>query len=150
MLKAIGLFFQEVVESHDLGDEFLSLFDGRDLEARRDYPVRAGIISGQGQGHVPLKGIQQGAKIAAPRQDILPGVEGIAHPQRSSRARHELHQPHGAFGRHGLVGKIGFLPDDRQHQGNRQSILLSRLDDASLQGRGKLSPGNTGDSPDPA
>ena len=74
------MFFQEVIEPHDLGDEFLSLFDGRDLTARRDYPVMSGIISGQGQGQVPLKEIQQESKIAAPRQDIFPGVEGVLNP----------------------------------------------------------------------
>ena len=74
------MFFQEVIEPHDLSDEFLRLFDGWDLKACRDYPMISGIISGQGQGHVPLKVIKQEAKIAAPRQDIFPGVEGVSHP----------------------------------------------------------------------
>ena len=74
------MFFQEVIEPHDLSDEFLSLFDGGDLKACRNYSMRPGIISGQGQGQVPLKVIEQGAKIAAPRQDIFPGIEGVSHP----------------------------------------------------------------------
>ena len=74
------MFFQEVIDPHDLGDEFLSLFDGWDLTARRDYPMLSGIISGQGQGDGTLKVIQEESKIAAPRQDIFPGVEGVSHP----------------------------------------------------------------------
>ena len=47
------------------------------------------------------------------------------------------------------MGKIGFLPDESQDQGNRQSILFRGLDDARLQGRGwgfgSKFPGGQGD-----
>jgi len=108
------MFFQEVIKPHDLGDEFLGFFDGRNLTTRRDYPMMPGIIPSQGQGHVPLKVIQQPPKIAAPRQDIFPGGRrGLAPLKEAAVPRHELHQPHGSLGRHGLMGKIGFLPDEK-------------------------------------
>ena len=52
----------------------------------------SGIISGRGQGDGTLKVIQEESKIAAPRQDIFPGVEGVSHPWAAVTAR-ELHEP---------------------------------------------------------
>jgi hypothetical protein len=52
-------------------------------------------------------------KLLGSAADILERIVDIAYPQRGSRIRHQLHQPHCALSRHGIGTKIRLNLDHR-------------------------------------
>ena len=148
----------------ELGLDLLDVAAG--LPVGGDSPVakhgiRAGVVGGDGEGHVAAELVEQDAEVLGPAEDVLPGVEGVGHAELAGGGGHELHEAPRALGRDGPLVELGLDRHDRSHQVGGDLVERGRflhvvvvhrpvgtaaleaagVDERSLAGVGQVEPG---------
>lgn len=89
------------------------------------------IVGGERQRQISVVQVHQVPQLFRPASDVLEGIVRISNPQRGGRVRRELHEPHCALTRHGMLAKAGLDSDDGSQERRFKSIPLRVVGDGS-------------------
>ena len=82
----------------------------------------ARVVAGYRQPQVAVKHFYQPGEIRHAPADVLFDHKAVGDAELIRRLGHELHQPHGTFGRHCVTIPARLHLDDRLHQLDRHAV----------------------------